>query len=360
MARPQVVNDFLDQARPVRSGEALAVARLRAYLGEVLGPIEVLEVQQFPGGYSNLTYLLKADDRELVLRRPPFGSKVKRAHDMGREYRILSRLSQHFEWAPKPLLFCDDAEVIGAEFYVMNRLVGVILRRSLPTGMVIDAAAARRLSETLLDALVALHQADYRAIGLGDFGKPKGYVARQVDGWTRRYAHSKTDDIEDMPYVAAWLAAHMPDASAACVIHNDYKFDNVIYADHSFKRIVGVLDWEMATIGDPLMDLGTMLCYWVEPHDHPGLQNLSFGPTNLPGMYSREALVQRYAQATSSDVSHIIFYYAFGLYKTAVVLQQIYYRYHQGVTQDPRFAGLNMGVRLLAQRAREAIEQRRL
>ncbi len=356
-----VESSYVDNARPVRSGEELNVAGLRAYLVEALGqPIESFEVTQFPGGFSNLTYLLRADDREMVLRRPPFGSKVKRAHDMGREYRILSRLSEHLPWAPKPLTFCQDEAVLGADFYVMDRLVGVILRRSLPKGMTIDPPVAERLSETLLDTLVELHQLDYQEVGLSDFGKPDGYVERQVAGWARRYDNAKTDDIENMPSVAKWLMANLPKSPPATIIHNDYKFDNVIYADESFERIIGVLDWEMATIGDPLIDMGTMLCYWVEANDHPGLQNLKFGPTTLPGMFTREQLVERYASATSTDASQIVFYYAFGLFKTAVVLQQIYYRYKQGLTQDPRFAGLIMGVQLLAERAQETIQSQRL
>lgn len=351
----------LDRTRPPRPGEELAQAPLSAYLRRELGLVANLVVEQFPGGHSNLTYLLRfeldGEGRQLVLRRPPFGSKVKRAHDMGREHRVLSALSPHRAWAPKPVLFCDDHAVLGCDFYLMERIKGVVLRRQLPEGVTLDAPTARRLCETLLDTLCELHALDYREVGLPDLGKPEGYVARQVSGWAERYDGSLTDDIAEMREVAVWLAAHMPVSAAATIIHNDYKFDNVVYDSTRFQRIVGVLDWEMATIGDPLMDLGTALCYWVEASDSEALKNLSFAPTMVPGMMTRRELADRYAERTGRDVSHILFYYTFGLFKTAVVLQQIYYRYAQGLTQDQRFAGLIHGVRLLAQTAATAIER---
>ena len=349
---------FIDSPRRVRSGEELDVDRLRPYVQDKLGiDLPNLEVEQFPGGYSNLTYLLKSGDHEWVLRRPPFGSKVKRAHDMGREHLILSKLAPVCRWAPKPLVHCADESIMGAEFYVMERIRGVILRKSVPKGVTIDEPTARRLSETLLDTLVELHQLDASAIGLADFGKPEGYVKRQVEGWTRRYADAKTDEIPEMPRIAEWLAANIPPSPAASIIHNDFKFDNVIYDSESFTNIIGILDWEMATLGDPLMDLGTALCYWIEPSDHPGLQNLAFGPTTLPGMYTRAALATRYAQATGADLSNIVFYYVFGLFKTTVVCQQIYYRFQTGLTQDPRFAGLTEAVRLMADKAADHLHR---
>ncbi len=348
-----------DATRPPRPGEELDAAVLTAYLNETLGPVRALSVSQFPGGHSNLTYLLRFEQagaaRELVLRRPPFGSKVKRAHDMAREFRVLTALSPHLGWAPKPVALCQDASILGCDFYLMERVAGVVLRRQLPAGATLDPATARRLCETLLDTLVALHALDYRAVGLHDLGKPEGYVARQVSGWAQRYEGSQTDDIPEMHQVSAWLAARMPDSPAPTILHNDYKFDNVVYDSVRFERIVGVLDWEMATIGDPLMDLGTSLCYWVEASDSDALKNLSFAPTMAPGMMTRRELADRYAERTGRDLSHIVFYYSFGLFKTAVVLQQIYYRYAQGLTQDARFAGLNHGVRLLAQTAAATI-----
>lgn len=345
-----------DRARDVRQGEELDTEVLAAYLHEQLEePFEALEVRQFPGGHSNLTYLVRLDDRELVLRRPPFGSQVKSAHDMTREHRVLTALSGARPWAPKPVLLCTDHDVMGADFYLMERLRGVVLRRSVPEGVTLDEAACRRLCEGLLDTLVDLHQLDPAAIGLGDLGRPDGYVERQVTGWTGRYEKAVTDDIPEMPKVAQWLADHMPPSGPGVIIHNDYKFDNVIYDSTAFERIVGVLDWEMATRGDALMDLGTSLSYWVEAGDHEGLKNLSFGPTMLPGMLTRQQLAARYAERTGTDIDQIVFYFVFGIFKTAVVLQQIYYRYQQGLTKDPRFAGLIFGVRLLAESADRAI-----
>ena len=347
---------FDDRTAPVRKGEELDLDALRPWIAAQLDlDAADLQVQQYPGGHSNLTYRVQLAGRDLVLRRPPFGSRVKRAHDMGREYRVLSRLSQHRPWAPRPVAFCDDPAVLGADFYLMERIGGVILRRQAPTGMTIDEATARRICETLLDTLVELHSLDYQAIGLGDLGKPEGFVERQVSGWTKRYQDAQTDEIAEMPEVASWLAAHMPRSPAPTVIHNDFKLDNVIFDSEHFERVVGVLDWEMATVGDPLIDLGTTLCYWVEAGDSDAFKNLSFGPTHLPGMYTRAQLAERYAEKTGRDVGPIVFYYAFGLFKTAVVLQQIYYRYQKGLTSDPRFAGLIFGVRLLAEAAEAAI-----
>jgi aminoglycoside phosphotransferase (APT) family kinase protein len=351
---------YEDRAKSVREGEELDLQKLAPYLRRELGEEGELTVEQFPGGHSNLTYLLKLGDRELVLRRPPFGSKVKRAHDMGREHRVLSKLCKRKRWAPAPLLFCDDHDVIGADFYVMERKHGVVLRRKLPEGLTIDEAAARRLSETLLDTFVELHAIDYEAVGLGDLGKPEGFVRRQVEGWTRRYDKSQTDDIPQMPKVAKWLADNMPESPPPTIIHNDFKFDNVMYASTAFEEIVAVLDWEMATVGDPLMDLGTSLSYWVQADDPPPLVAFAFGPTMLPGMMTRTELAERYGEATGRDVSNIHFYYTFGLFKNAVVAQQIYYRYHQGVTKDERFAQFIDGVRLLALMAEQAVTKQSL
>lgn len=352
------MSDHTDRATAVRRGEELDLDALGPYLADRLGTsTDDLEVKQFPGGHSNLTYLIELGGKEYVMRRPPFGSKVKKAHDMGREHKVLSALSAVRPWAPKPVVFCDDPDVIGAEFYLMERIEGVILRRKIPDGVDVDEAKARHLCETLLDTLVDLHSLDVEAVGLGDLGRPEGYVERQVSGWAKRYEASQTDDIPQMPMVAGWLADHMPESPPACIIHNDYKFDNVVYDSIAFEKIVGVLDWEMATVGDPLMDLGTTLCYWVEQGDADGLKNLAFSPTMRPGFYTRRELAERYADKTGRDLSHINFYFTFGLFKTAVVLQQIYYRWKQGLTKDPRFGGLIFGVKLLAEAAQGAVDK---
>lgn len=349
---------FTEQPRPPRAEEVLDTARLDGYLKDHLpgyvGPPEIL---QFPSGHSNLTYLVRAGNREWVLRRPPFGSKVKTAHDMGREHRILSRLSRVFPPAPAPVLLCEDSTVLGAPFYMMERRSGLILRRDLPNGLDLAPDTARKLCENLIDTLADLHLLDYKAVGLEDLGKPQGYIERQVTGWTRRYRDSRTDDVPDILRAAEWLAAHRPPEKAASLIHNDYKFDNVVLDPQDPTRIIGVLDWEMSTLGDPLMDLGTTLGYWVQPDDTEEMQFIRFGPTHRPGFMTRRELAERYGRRTGFDVSDLTFYYCFALFKTAVVLQQIYYRYVQGLTRDERFAPLIHGVRILAGGAVRALER---
>ena len=342
---------MIDQPRPVRQGEEIDVGVLAKYLEQHVGAHEPVVVEQFPGGHSNLTYLVRQGDREYVLRRPPFGSKVKSAHDMSREVGVLSKLAPVYARAPKVIAFCDDPAVLGAPFYLMERRRGVILRKELPPG-----ADARLACEVLVDALVELHAVDYKAAGLGDFGKPAGYVERQVKGWIERYAGSQTDDVAAMASSAAWLDANKPPESGAALIHNDFKFDNVIF-DPSLSTITGVLDWEMATIGDPLMDLGTSLSYWVQADDVALVPIPLFGVTMKPGMMTREEVAARYFERSHRTTDHLVFYYAFGLYKTAVILQQIYYRFAKGLTKDPRFAPLNIVVRALAEQAQRAIDR---
>jgi aminoglycoside phosphotransferase (APT) family kinase protein len=348
---------LIDGTRAVRSGEELDVVALERYLGaHVAGAKGPVVVEQFPSGHSNLTYLLRAGDLELVLRRPPFGNRVKTAHDMGREYSILSKLHAVYPPAPEPLAYCTDESVIGAPFYVMRRVRGIILRRRVPEGLSLSESQVHAMCESFVDNLATLHAVDYRAAGLGDLGKPEGYVMRQVTGWTKRYADAKTDDIEAVDRIARWLAERIPSESGAALIHNDYKFDNLVLDPSDPRRIIGVLDWEMSTIGDPLMDLGTALSYWIQESDSDAMKLLPFGPTNLPGAMTRAELASRYFEKTGRAPTDLRFYYCFALFKTAVVAQQIYYRFHKGLTQDERFASMIMGVRLLAERAVEVAE----
>lgn len=349
-----------DEAAEVRPGEELDRDRLQAFLRSRLGPptpdtSNSVSIRQFPGGYSNLTYLVRYGDRELVLRRPPFGSKVKSAHDMGREFQILSRLIDAYPRAPRPVAFCDDEAVLGAKFYLMERVSGLILRRKTPPGMELLPARMAALCEAFLNTLIELHALDYQAIGLGELGRPEGYVERQVSGWTRRYRDAQTDDVPDLEAVMAWLASHLPPSPPATLIHNDFKFDNLVLDAAEPTRVVGVLDWEMATIGDPLMDLGTTLCYWVEAKDPKELHAAAFGPTALPGCPTRRELASRYAERTGRDLTHLVFYYCFGLFKTAVVVQQIYSRYKHGLTRDPRFATLGAMAGLLGRQAAQSL-----
>lgn len=336
----------------VRAGEELPVERLTSYLHQNLPDSKgQLTVEQFPDGYSNLTYLLRLGNRELVLRRPPFGNQVATAHDMGREFRMLSRLSQVFPAAPRPELFCNDENIIGSPFYLMERRQGLILRKKLPPGRTIDAEMARRMSCALIDSLAALHAIDYQAAGLSEMGKPEGYVQRQVTGWTKRYSQAQTSVVPTMESVAKWLNEHMPSETGVAVIHNDYKYDNIMLDDADLTRIVAVLDWEMATIGDPLMDLGSTLGYWVQATDPAALQQAAFGPTAIPGSMTRQELVDRYQERTGVAVPDVIFYYSFGLFKLAVIVQQIYARFARGNTTDSRFASLNQLVSLLSEQA---------
>jgi aminoglycoside phosphotransferase (APT) family kinase protein len=350
-----------DDTQPVRPGEELPADRLEAYLKQHLpGAAGPLTVEQFPHGHSNLTYLVRLGDTDLVLRRPPFGNQVKTAHDMGREYRVLSKLCAVLPTAPRPYLYCEDASVLGAPFYVMERRRGVVLRRTLPPGITLDADTARRLSTALIDNLVLLHSLDYRAAGLGDLGKPEGYVGRQVSGWIDRYGKSQTDSQPAMERVAHWLTQHQPGESGAAVIHNDFKYDNLVLAPDDLPRIVAVLDWEMATVGDPLMDLGSTLGYWIEAGDPEPLRAAAFGPTTLPGNLTRRELVGRYAERTGRAVPDAVFYYVFGLFKLAVIVQQIYARYVRGHTRDPRFATMNELVTVLSQQADRTLDAGRV
>lgn len=345
-----------DRPRTVRAAEQLDSAALGAYIARELGGGEAIAIEQFPGGHSNLTYLIRHGASEYVLRRPPVGSKVKSAHDMGREVAVLSKLAPVWPLAPRVLAYCPDDSVLGAPFYLMERRRGVILRKEVPGGLTLDGEAASRLCGLLVDALAALHSVDYVAAGLGDFGKPAGYIERQVTGWTERYAGSQTDDIPAVSSVAAWLAANRPADGSPRLIHNDFKFDNVIF-DKSLTRITGILDWEMSTLGDPLMDLGTALGYWVQVDDPSPLQLIRFGLTTIPGMWTRDEVARRYLAATGRSATSLVFYYAFGLFKTAVVAQQIYYRYAKGLTKDPRFAVFIHGVRALSEQAQWSIDR---
>jgi aminoglycoside phosphotransferase (APT) family kinase protein len=348
------------EVRDVRLGEELDLGRLEHFLrGHFASEVGALDVKQFPSGHSNLTYLVTFGEREMVLRRPPFGSKVKSAHDMGREFRVLSKLHDVYPLAPKVLLNCDDESVIGAPFYLMEPISGVILRRNLPAGYELSAERAKRLSESFIDTLAELHGLDYAAVGLGDLGKPQGYLERQIRGWIDRYQASKTHDFAEAPNMFGWMQQHLPAASGAALIHNDFKYDNVILDPNDITRIIGVLDWEMCTVGDPLSDLGTALAYWIEAGDPEELRELRWTPTDKPGMLTRTELTERYAQRTGRDVSNISFYLAFAYFKIAVIVQQIYYRYHHGLTKDERFASMPVMVETLMRSSLRTMESAR-
>lgn len=346
-----------EEARAPRAGEELDAGRVADYLGSVLpgfaGPVEIA---QFPGGASNLTYLVRSAAGEWVLRRPPFGTKARSAHDMGREYRILSRIHDAFPYAPQPLLFCADRDVLGEEFYLMERLKGLILRRDLPAGMALSPAQADALCRNLVDVHVELHAIDPETAGLGELGRPEGYVARQVAGWSERYRAARTDDVPDNEALMAWLKANRPpEAARAAIIHNDYKFDNVVLGETPDGwRITGVLDWEMATLGDPLMDLGASLAYWVQADDPEPLRQIRMLPTHLPGMMRRSEVVEYYCARAGLEPVRFDFYYVYGLFRLAVIVQQIYFRFVLGQTKNPRFAPFGQFCTVLS-RSAEAV-----
>jgi len=355
------MSDFLDHPNSVRQGEELDLTKLDLYLREHF-PNEdgSLHVRQYPSGHSNLTYSLQLGARELVLRRPPFGSKVKSAHDMGREFRVLSKLHAVYTPAPEVLLYCGDEAVLGAPFYLMQPIHGVILRHQLPPVLDFPAETARRLSESFIENLICLHRVDYAAAGLSDLGKPEGYLERQVRGWTDRYFAAKTHDYPEAQKIAAWMQEHMPVTASTSLIHNDYKYDNLILDSRDITKIVGLLDWEMCTIGDPLTDLGTALAYWIDATDPEELQHLRWGPTTHAGSFTRAEILQYYARQTSCETSQIAFYLTFARFKLAVIVQQIYYRYHQGLTTDKRFASMPEIVQVLLRGSWECAQTQRI
>jgi len=350
--------DFADQPRSVRPGEELDAARLGHFLLRHFPDAgQDLAIAQFPGGHSNLTYLVRQGSREFVLRRPPFGSRVKSAHDMGREYRVLSKLHAVYPPAPQVMLYCEDDSVLGAPFYLMERVRGVIIRRDPPEGLPFTPETARGLSESFIDNLARLHSLNYQAIGLGDLGKPQGYMERQVRGWLERYQGSKTGENPEVGPLAEWFQGHMPASGCTALIHNDYKYDNLVLDPSAVTNIVGVLDWEMSTLGDPLSDLGTSLAYWIDPEDSAELQKIRWCPSTYPGSFTRAELAKRYARASGRDVSDLVFYLAFARFKLAVIVQQIYFRYCRGLTKDARFAGMGEVVKTLLAAALDAAEK---
>ena len=340
--------DQPDEVRTEDSFDAEAVDRWVKSVVDVAGePV----VKQFPGGASNLTYLLAYPDRELILRRPPVGRKAASAHDMRREYRVQRGLKPVYPYVPTVLGLCDDHSVLGSDFYIMDRIPGTILRGELPPGMSLDAEGARRLSTALIDRFVDLHRVDPAAAGLTDLGKGAGYVGRQVSGWSSRYTAARTDNVPDFAAVMDWLSANQPDDVATVVIHNDWRFDNVVLDDD--LDIIGVLDWEMSTLGDPLMDLGGLTAYWIQADDDAVFQQARRQPTHLPGMLTRAELVDHYCATSGFVPRNWAFYEVFGLFRLAVIMQQIYYRYHHGQTHNERFKDFWMFVGYLEWRCRE-------
>ncbi len=346
----------MNDARPVRSGEELPIEALTAFFEAAAPEIGAVEsIAQYPGGFSNLTYLLHTTTGDCVLRRPPHGVAKGIAHDMSREHRILGVLTSRGVAVPRPLVLCEDDTVIGAPFYVMTKLDGEILRAAPKDAP--PPRTMRLLSATFVDSLVAIHGVGPSDPAIAALGKPEGYIARQIAGWSKRWADARTDDLPVMDALVEWIAANPPAPSGATLVHNDYKYDNLVLDPADLSRIVGILDWEMATLGDPLLDVGTSLGYWVEAGDHPAFRSLGLGATALPGNFTRAELWERYLDKSGRSDRDPLFYYVFGLFKIAVIAQQIYFRYRKGLTTDERFGRLGEAVALMAIAAGSAVER---
>lgn len=344
-----------DESRPVREEDAFDVAAVADWLGR--GPIA--EVRQFPGGASNLTYLLRmAEGPELILRRPPAGTKAKGAHDMGREFRIQSALKPVFGQVPTMVAYCtEDESPVGSELYVMERLHGLIPRRDF--GFPMSPEQADRLCDNAVDTLVALHSIDVAAVpGLAALNKGEGYVARQVGGWVKRLDNARTDDTGDWSDITGWLGAHQPADAGSAMIHNDYRLDNMVLDAGDPTRIVGVLDWELATVGDPLMDLGCTLSYWVQADDDDFFRMTRRQPTADPGMWTRQQVIDAYLERRGLSLSaeEWRFYEVFGLFRFAVIAQQIWYRYFHGQTTNEAYAAFGPAVAGFEARCRRILE----
>ena len=332
----------------VRAGEELDRASLSKYLEDKIEGGGDLSIEQFPGGHSNLTYLLRTPAREYVLRRGPLGPVAPKAHDMAREYMVLKAVHPFFYAAPEVFHLCEDPAIIGAVFFVMERRRGIVMRDRIPPELAAFPDYPARVSRGFVDCLVELHRVDIEKHGLVSLGKPAGFLERQVRGWFERWNRAKTEDIPQMERLIQWLTDHLPVSPAPTLVHNDFKLDNLMLDAQDPGRVEAVLDWEMATVGDPLVDLGLILCYWSQPSD-PGGTKAAL--TSEPGWFTRDELIGRYARETGRDVSLIDYYEVFALFKLAVVLQQIYVRFHRGQTQDERFRHFDKRVHNLIQQA---------
>ena len=351
-------NQLIDTADDVRDGEELDVGAVDAWLKQHVDGLQGRpEVTQFSGGASNWTYRLAYPSHDLILRRPPAGTKAASAHDMAREYRVQERLKPVFPYVPPMVALCEDTSVIGAEFYVMERLPGIIPRANMPRGLEMDQATARRLCHSVIDKLVALHQVDVDAAGLGDLGRGTGYVKRQIEGWTERFERARTWNVPRFSYVTRWLTDNMPEDVATCVIHNDFRLDNCVLDPDDPTKVIGILDWEMATLGDPLMDLGNALALWTQADDDRIARAMRRQPTHLPGMLTRAEVVEYYCLQTGRSIDNWAFYEVYGLFRLAVIAQQIYYRYHHKQTRNPAFRHLWVMVNYLYWRSRNVIRR---
>jgi aminoglycoside phosphotransferase (APT) family kinase protein len=343
----------VDVAGAVRAGEELDIAAVHDWLVRRVPDLRgTPRVTQYAGGASNWTYRLEYDAHDLILRRPPAGTKAKSAHDMAREYRVQSALAPVYPYVPEMIALCEDQSVIGAEFYVMRRVAGLIPRKNLPRGLDLSESDVRRLCRNVLDTLIALHQVDHDAAGLSGLGKGAGYTRRQIEGWTERYGKARTWNVPRGTAVTSWLAANIPATERICVTHNDFRFDNVVLAPEDPTRVVGVLDWELATLGDPLMDLGNTLAYWVQADDDVVFRSFRRQPTHVRGMLTRADVRDYYCERMGFAPAGWAFYEVYGLFRLSVIAQQIYYRYFHKQTRNPAFRNFWIVVNYLHYRCR--------
>lgn len=347
---------FIDKAKEVRTTEQLPLEKLDVWLKQNIANLSgIPELTQYTGGASNWTYRIKYDSHDLILRRPPAGTKAASAHDMKREYEIQKALMPYYT-VPEMLVFCNDHSVMDCDFYIMRRVEGIIPRSNLPKGLDMSKEQTRQLCLNVIDKLIELHKININATGLNTFGKGTGYCKRQIDGWSERYKKAKTWNVPKFNIVMDWLKANIPTEERSCLIHNDYRFDNVILDANDPMKIIGVLDWEMATIGDPLMDLGNSLAYWVQADDDFIVKGVRRQPTHLPGMLTRKEVINYYCEKMNFEAQHFTFYEVYGLFRLAVIAQQIYYRYHHKQTNNPAFKRFWILVNYLNWRCKKAIK----
>lgn len=350
------MSQIIDTAGQVRAGEELPIAALDAYLKANLPDVQGdLKVTQYGGGASNWTYRLTYANADMILRRGPAGTKAKSAHDMGREYRLQKALKPVFPYVPEMLLYCEDTDVIGTDFYIMERLEGIIPRKNMPRGVDMSAAQVRQLCTNVLDRLVELHQVDLDSTGLRDLAKGEGYAKRQIDGWSERYRKAKTWNVPSGKGIMRWLQDNLPEHETICLTHNDFRFDNVVLDANDPTRVIGILDWELATLGDPLMDVGNMLAYWIQADDDAIARSTRRQPTHLDGMLTRQQVIDYYCDKTGFKAQDFTFYEVYGIFRLSAIAQQIYYRYHHKQTRNPAFKNFWFLVNYLHWRCRKLI-----
>lgn len=330
--------ELQDLEKPQRKGEELDLEKLLPWINEYIPELEgEPQITQFSGGASNWTYRLTFQNQDLILRRAPLGKKAAGAHNMPREFRLQQKLKPHYPYVPGMLAVCEDETILGSAFYLMERLEGVILRKNIPHSLGWEKATTQAVCHTFWDKLIELHQVDYRKHGLDALGKGEGYVERQISGWNKRYANAITWNVPSGKKVMRWLEANMPEKERLCIIHNDYRLDNVVLDVSNPEKILGVLDWEMAAIGDPLMDLGNSLAYWVQEKDDFFIKSMRRQPSNASGMMTRQEVIAYYASKSGISIGDFRFYRVYGLFRLAGIVQQIYYRYSKGFTHNKAF-----------------------